>query len=197
MKFLLFFIMSRIGKKPIIIPEKVTVEIIDGIVKVKGPKGELEKKFKQNISIAIKDSKIFLNPEDNLIQTKKNWGTYRTILNNMIEGATKGFEKKLEIRGVGYRAEKQGEDLVLRLGFSHPVVVRPQKGISFSVEKNIVAISGIDKEIVGAQTSRIRALRKPDPYKGKGVAYFGEVIKLKPGKKVAGAGAGAGAAGGK
>lgn len=186
--------MSRIGKKPIIIPEGVAVEIKDGDVTARGLKGELKKEFKPNIFISVEDGKVILKPKDDLIQTKKLWGTYRTLISNMIEGVTKGFEKKLEIRGIGYKAEKQGDDLVLRLGFSHPIAVKPKNGINFSIEKSVIAISGIDKEKVGAETGRIRALRKPDPYKGKGIAYFGEVIKLKPGKKVAGAGAGAGGA---
>lgn len=186
--------MSRIGKKPIEIPKGVEVKIEGGTASVKGPKGELKKEFKPNIFISIEDGKIILKPKDDLIQTRKLWGTYRTLISNMIEGVARGFEKKLEIRGIGYKAEKQGDDLVLRLGFSHPVAVKPKNGINFLIEKNVIAVSGIDKEKVGAEVGRIRALRKPDPYKGKGIAYFGEVIKLKPGKKVA---AGAGAAGAK
>lgn len=190
----LYINMSRIGKKPIEIPKGVEVKIQGDAVLVKGPKGELKKEFRPNIFISLEDgNKIILKPKDGLIQTRKLWGTYRTLISNMIEGVTKGFEKKLEIRGIGYKAEKQGDDLVLRLGFSHPVAVRPKNGINFLIEKNIIAVSGIDKEKVGAEVGRIRALRKPDSYKGKGIAYFGEVIKLKPGKKVA---AGAGAAGG-
>lgn len=186
--------MSRIGKKPIIIPEGVAIEINGGEITAKGPKGELKKEFKPNIFISLEDgNKIILKPKDDLIQTKKLWGTYRTLISNMIEGVERGYEKKLEIRGIGYKAEKQGDDLVLRLGFSHPITVKPKNGINFLIEKNVISVSGIDKEKVGAEVGRIRTLRKPDPYKGKGIAYFGEVIKLKPGKKVA---AGAGAAGG-
>lgn len=185
--------MSRIGKKPIEIPSGVEVKIEGNVIAVKGQKGELKKEFKPNIFISVEDGQIVLKPKDGLVQTKKLWGAYRTLISNMAEGVAKGYEKKLEIRGIGYRAEKQGDDLVFRLGFSHPVVVKPKNGINFLIEKNIIIVSGIDKEKVGAETARIRALRKPDPYKGKGIAYFGEIIKLKPGKKVA-AGAGAGAA---
>src|SRR3989338_521488 len=184
--------MSRIGKKPIEIPSGVEVKIEGNAVAVKGQKGELKKEFRPNIFISIEDEKIFLKPKDGLVQTKKLWGTYRTLIGNMVEGVVKGYEKKLEIRGIGYKAEKQGDSLVFRLGFSHPVTVKPESGINFSIEKNIIVISGIDKEKVGAETAKIRALKNPDPYKGKGIAYFGEVIKLKPGKKVA---TGAGAAG--
>src|SRR3989338_6959077 len=161
--------MSRIGKKPIEIPSGVEVKIEGNAVAVKGQKGELKKEFRPNIFISIEDEKIILKTKDDLVQTKK-----------------------LEKGGIGYKAEKQGDSLVLGLGFSHPVTVKPESGINFSIEKNIIVISGIDKEKVGAETAKIRALKKPDPYKGKGIAYFGEVIKLKPGKKVA---TGAGAAG--
>lgn len=162
------------------------MNIQDNQVSVRGAKGELKKEFLPNISIRKEDKQIIFEPKDSSIRTKQLWGTYRTIVSNMIEGVSKGFEKRLEINGVGYRAEKKGEELVLKLGFSHPVLVKPKEGIKFEVDKNIIIVSGIDKEKVGETASAIRAIKKPDPYKGKGIRYEGEVVRVKPGKKVAG-----------
>lgn len=161
------------------------MNIQDNQVSVRGAKGELKKEFLPNISIRKEDKQIIFEPKDSSVRTKQLWGTYRTIVSNMIEGVSKGFEKRLEINGVGYRAEKKGEELVLKLGFSHPVLVKPKEGIKFEVDKNIIIVSGIDKEKVGETASAIRAIKKPDPYKGKGVRYEGEVVRVKPGKKVA------------
>lgn len=176
--------MSRIGKKPILISEGVQVEIGQGSVKITGPKGELQRKISPEIKAEVKDGKILLAP---LQETKKGralWGLTRSLLFNMVKGVKEGYEKKLQIEGVGFRAAIEAEDLVLQLGFSHPVRIKAPGQIKFSVEKNIITISGIDKELVGETAARIRRLRKPEPYKGKGIRYFGEWVRKKAGKKV-------------
>jgi len=187
--------MSRIGKKPIEIPKGVEVKIEGDLVKIKGPKGEIFQKIRPEIKIEIKEGKVFVLPRDEISTTKgiaarqsKNtkafWGLTRTLLANHIKGVVEGYEKKLQIEGLGYKAEKEGENLVLRVGFSHPVKVQPPAGINFSVDKNIITVSGINKELVGQIAAKIRKIRPPEPYKGKGIRYEGEVVKLKPGKKV-------------
>ncbi|MDD2732212.1 MAG: 50S ribosomal protein L6 [Candidatus Pacebacteria bacterium] len=176
--------MSRLGKKPISIPEGVEIEIKGRLVAVKGPKGQLEREIRPEIKVEKKEKEIVLTP---LIETKKTksfWGLTRAIIANMIEGVVKGFEKKLQIEGVGYRANLEGDDLVLQIGFSHPVKIKKEQGINFSVEKNIITISGINKEKVGEMAAEIRAIRPPEPYKGKGIRYFGEQVRRKSGKKV-------------
>lgn len=183
--------MSRIGKKPIIIPDGVQIQIEGQKLIVKGPKGELVKEFPSEIEILQKENKIFVSPRIQAkLSSRQNkkikafWGLVRTLIFNMIEGVTKGFEKKLEIQGVGYRAALEGENLVLEVGYSHPLKVKCPEGIKFLVQQNIITVSGIDKELVGNVAAEIRKLRKPEPYKGKGIRYFGEKIKIKPGKKV-------------
>lgn len=175
--------MSRIGKKPIKIPKEVQIEIEGQKVKVKGPKGELERKIPPEIGIEKKGEKLIFFPQKKTKKTKAFWGLSRSLVNNMVEGVTKGFEKKLEIQGIGYRAFLQGKDLVLEVGFSHPVKIKCPQGIDFSVEKNIIKVSGIDKELVGNVAAKIRKVKKPDPYKGKGIRYLGEKIRKKLGKK--------------
>jgi len=176
--------MSRIGKKPILIPPGVDVKIEDNLVVIKGPKGELFQKIRPEIKIEIKEGKIFVSPKIETKKTKAFWGLTRTLLFNMIKGVVEGYEKKLQIEGLGYKAEIEGGNLVLRVGFSHPVKVEAPKGIKFSVDKNIITVSGIDKELVGQIAAKIRKIRPPEPYKGKGIRYLGEVVKIKPGKKV-------------
>lgn len=176
--------MSRIGKKPILIPENVEVKLENGKIVVKGPKGELQREIRPEIKILIKRKKISVIPYKPTKKTKAFWGVTRALLFNMIKGVTGGYEKKLQIDGVGYRAKVEGDKLVLQVGFSHPVEVKQPQGIKFSVEKNIINISGIDKEMVGQITAKIRAIRPPEPYKGKGIKYEGEVIRRKAGKKV-------------
>ncbi len=176
--------MSRIGRLPIPIPSGVTVEIKeDNEVKVKGPKGELTFRFHPDMSIMLKDSTLTVSrPSDNKTHRALH-GTTRSLLANMVEGVTKGFEKNLEIVGVGYRAEKVGDKLVLRVGYSHPVEVSALPGVSLALEGTTrVKIIGIDKEAVGENAAKIRAIRLPDSYKGKGIRYAGEVVHLKPGK---------------
>jgi len=179
--------MSRIGKQLIEIPKDVNLEINDRQVLIKGPKGELNLSYSPQISIEKVDNKIKLTPLELEKETKALWGLTRALLANAVEGVSKGFEKKLEIRGVGYRAQVKNNILVLDLGFSHPIEIESPKGIEFKVEKNIITVSGIDKQLVGLLSARIRQARPPEVYKGKGVRYAGEKIRRKEGKKAAAA----------
>lgn len=177
--------MSRIGKKPIEIPQTVKVEIVGQEIKVSGPKGELRTNIHRYIKAEMKDGKVFVLPIRTLSKKEKGlWGLYRALIFNMVEGAGKGFEKKLEIEGVGYKATVQGEDLVLNVGFVNPVKVKKPEGINFSVEKNVITVSGISKEAVGQISAIIRKTKKVEPYKGKGIKYQGEKVRRKEGKKV-------------
>lgn len=178
--------MSKIGKKPIEIPNDVTVVVEDSLVKVTGPKGELEYKIPRELKVALAENKLAVLPISKSKKTPALWGTIRAVIANMISGVTNGFEKKLEIEGIGFKAQTQGDDLVLNLGFSHQVIFKVPDGIKVEVLKNTITISGISKELVGQTAANIRALKKPEPYKGKGIRYAGEVIKRKVGKKVAG-----------
>jgi len=180
--------MSRIGKKPILIPEKVDVKISNGLVVVNGPKGELKRNVNSLIKIEIKDKEIVLNikNEDDKLE-KSLWGTERQLINNMIVGVNEGFSKKLEINGVGYRAATSGKSLTLSVGYSHPVEFKIPEGIDVSVEKNLITVSGIDKQQVGEISAQIRKIRKPEPYKGKGIKYIDEVVIRKAGKQAKGA----------
>lgn len=176
--------MSRIGKQPIPIPEGVEVKVEDDFVIVKGPKGELKNRFGPEIQLEILKNEVRVKPLDiNKKGTSALWGTYRSLIANMVEGVIKGFEKKLEIEGVGYKASVQGDKLVLSLGFFHPIEVEAPEGVEFKVEKNIITVSGIDKQLVGQVAAEIRSKRKPEPYKGKGIHYVGEIIRRKPGKR--------------
>ena len=175
--------MSRIGKKPIIIPSGVEVTVSDAEVKVKGSKGELKEKIHPLVKVVKKDKEVLVmvnDPRDK--QQKALWGTFRNLINNMVEGVTKGFEKKLEINGVGYRAQVSGKKLTLIVGYSHPVDFELPQGIEAKVEKNIVILSGVDKQLVGETAAQVRRIRKPEPYKGAGIKYVDEVIRRKAGK---------------
>lgn len=181
--------MSRIGKKPIQIPENVEVKIEQpsfGIQKIKisGPKGELSREIPKEVKVEIKEGKIFLFPQIETKQTKALWGLSRALLFNMIKGTTEGYEKKLEIEGIGYDAEIKGEELELHVGYINPIRIKAPQGIKFSVEKNIISVSGIDKELVGQIAAKIRKVKPAEPYKGKGIKYLGEVIRRKVGKRV-------------
>ncbi|MDD3170253.1 MAG: 50S ribosomal protein L6 [Candidatus Paceibacterota bacterium] len=178
--------MSRIGQKPILIIPGVEVKETDGKVEVKGPKGQLSLEVPSEIKVEIKDNQIHFSPVKSDKKTKALWGLMRTLVFNMIEGVTKGFDKKLEINGVGFRARVEGKDLFLDVGFSHPVKIGAKEGISFSVEKNVIIVSGIEKELVGQVAAEIRRVKPPEPYKGKGIKYVDEVIRRKLGKKAAG-----------
>jgi len=168
---------------PITIPSGVTVAIDKNFVKVNGPKGELSRAINPEISIAKEDNTLIVTRPSDDQEHRSQHGLARSLINNMVMGVSSGFEKQLEIVGVGYRAEKSGEKLIIRVGYSHPVEVEPLPGITFAVEgNNRIKVSGIDKEMVGEMAARIRKIRPPDAYKGKGVRYAGEVVHLKPGK---------------
>lgn len=175
--------MSRIGRAPIAIPNGVTVKLENNVVTVKGPKGELVREFNQDMIIEVEENVLTVKrPSDNKDHRSLH-GLTRTLISNMVIGVTEGFTKTLEINGVGYRAAKAGSKVNLSLGFSHPVEVEPPTGISLEVPApNKIVVSGINKEEVGAMAAKIRGYREPEPYKGKGIKYEGEVIRRKVGK---------------
>lgn len=175
--------MSRIGKQPVPVPKGVTVTIDGQTVTVKGAKGELSRELPPEIAFVQEGEEIVVTRRDESRNARQRHGLVRTLIANMVEGVSNGYEKKLEIQGVGYRASLQGQKLVMALGYSHPVEFDPPAGIQFAVEKNTnVTITGIDKEVVGNTAARVRAARPPEPYKGKGVRYAGEQIRRKAGK---------------
>ncbi len=175
--------MSRLGKKPIHIPAGVTAAFADGVLTMKGPKGELARTFTTDVSLTLSGSEITLLPAVESNYTRALWGTYAAHIYNMIQGVTEGFTKRLEIEGVGYRAEVKGTALSLMVGFSHPVLIPIPAGLTVSVEKNVVVISGIDKDMVGQYAAVVRITKPPEPYKGKGIHYAGEFILRKQGKR--------------
>jgi large subunit ribosomal protein L6 len=176
--------MSRIGRKPIVIPKGVQVDINDRTVKVKGPKGELARAFSPEIGIALEGGQVVVTRSSDARQMRALHGTTRAVLSNMIRGVSDGFTKTLQVEGVGYRAEMKGKQLVMALGYSHPVAVDPPTGIAFGVDEKArtITVSGIDKETVGQVAANLRNWRPPEPYKGKGLRYQGEQIKRKAGK---------------
>jgi large subunit ribosomal protein L6 len=175
--------MSRIGKMPIPIPEGVSVEINDGDVSVKGPKGELRREFSPGMSIELKENILTVSRPSNDRVHRSLHGLTRTLIANMVKGVTNGYDRYLDIVGVGYRVEQKGENLVINIGFSHTVEVKPLPGVTLTAEgNNRIKVSGINKEAVGEMSARIRAIRPPDAYKGKGIRYSGEVVRLKAGK---------------
>lgn len=175
--------MSRIGRKPITRPDNVKVTINDNIITVEGPKGVLQQRIPQDISIEIKDNEMLVTRPSDAKDHRALHGLTRALVANMVDGVSKGFEKKLEMVGVGYRAQMQGSKLVINIGFSHPVEVEPPQGIEFEVPAPTkITVKGIDKQLVGNTAANIRAIRKPEPYKGKGIKYEGEVIRRKAGK---------------
>ncbi len=178
--------MSRIGKQPITIPEGVEIKIDNGQISVKGPKGELKQDVNFQMDLVMEDKELKVKPKGKGKNFSAIWGLTRALIANMVKGVTEGFEKKLEIEGVGYKVVMEGEKLVLSLGLSHLVYVEAPEGIKISVEKNVMTVTGIDKQLVGQITAKIRDLKKPEPYKGKGIHYVGEVIRRKAGKKVVG-----------
>jgi len=176
--------MSRLGKKPIAIPEKTTVTIVESIITVVGPLGKLEINFKPElINVSVSENTVVLSPVNEELETLALWGTYASIIDNLVEGVNKGYSKKLIIEGVGYKAELKGDNVSLNLGFSHPIVVKIPSDIKVVSEKDGLLISGIDKAKVGQFAANIRAYKKPEPYKGKGVRYSDEVVRRKEGKK--------------
>lgn len=175
--------MSRIGKMPITVPAGVTVTIENNFVTVKGPKGELSRQINKNMKLTLDNGVLTVERPSDEKEDRAMHGLSRTLINNMIIGATQGFSKTLEINGVGYRAAKQGQNINFTLGFSHPVVKEPPAGITFEVPApNKIVVSGADKEVVGAVAAEIRTLRPPEPYKGKGIRYEGEFVRRKIGK---------------
>ena len=177
--------MSRIGKKPVLIPEGVDVEIDNHKVVVKGPLGVLEREFHPRIKIEKEGNFLQVIRQGEDKPSRSLHGLSRSLLANMVEGVSRGFEKALEISGLGYRAQKKGDNLSLNLGFSHPVEVEPPPGIVFEVEGQIIRVRGIDKEQVGQVAANIRNLRKVEPYQGTGIKYVGEVVRRKQGKAIA------------
>jgi large subunit ribosomal protein L6 len=175
--------MSRIGKQPVPVPKGVTVTIDGQTVTVKGAKGELSRELPPEIAFVQEGDEILVTRRNESRNARQRHGLVRTLIANMVEGVSSGYQKKLEIQGVGYRASLQGQKLVMALGYSHPVEFEPPSGIQFAVEGNTnVTISGIDKEVVGNTAARVRAARPPEPYKGKGVRYAGENVRRKAGK---------------
>ncbi|MCX6702846.1 MAG: 50S ribosomal protein L6 [Candidatus Wolfebacteria bacterium] len=179
--------MSKIGKKPIVIPDGTEIKIDGREIEVKGKSGALVLPIPSFIKAEIKDKELIFSPENNSKQARANWGTIRSLTNNAVIGVMKGFQKTLEIEGVGYRAVMEGDTLVLSLGYSHPVKFIAPEGVKVSVAKNTINIAGINKDAVGKAAAKIRAFKKVEPYKGKGIKYQGEIVRRKVGKKVAGA----------
>ena len=175
--------MSRIGKKPIAIPQNVQVEMQGNVLKVKGPKGELTRELRKEINVTIEDSQILVTRDSDDKLYRSLHGLTRTLIDNMVQGVTNGFDRALEISGVGYRAQKQGDKLVLQMGYSHPVEMPAIPGIEIEVPAPTkVIVKGIDKELVGQVAANIRKVREPEPYKGKGIRYADEVVRRKVGK---------------
>lgn len=180
--------MSRIGLQPILLPAGVTATVTDGTVRVKGPKGELVQQLHPHVQADIREGAVHVSIRN--VDDRKDralWGLSRVLIANMVHGVAEGFSKILEVHGVGYRVQVQGNTIVLNLGFSHPVEFQLPAGIQANMEKNVLTITGMDKQMVGETAARIRAFRKPEPYKGKGIRYVGEHVRRKSGKVVKGA----------
>lgn len=175
--------MSRIGRKPIAVPSGVDVTLANTVITVKGPKGSLTRELHKDMKVTVENNEItVVRPSDNKLHRSLH-GTTRSVVNNMVAGVTEGFSKSLELVGVGYRASKSGDKIVLNVGYSHPVEITPEAGIEFEVPSNTkIIVKGIDKERVGAYAAKIRSVREPEPYKGKGIKYEGERIIRKEGK---------------
>ncbi|MBW4567597.1 MAG: 50S ribosomal protein L6 [Tolypothrix carrinoi HA7290-LM1] len=175
--------MSRIGKRPITVPAKVQITVDGTLVVVKGPKGELSRDLPTNVIVSQEGEILQVNRRDDSRTSRQLHGLCRTLVANMVEGVSTGFQRRLEIQGVGYRAQVQGRNLILNMGYSHQIQIAPPEGIQFAVEGTTnVIVSGYDKEIVGNTAAKIREVRRPEPYKGKGIRYAGEVVRRKAGK---------------
>ncbi len=182
--------MSRIGKQPINIPTGVEVKLADGKVIVQGPRGVIERPLRPEIEVKIKDQQVLVSIKEETLKAKAFHGLFRTLIANDIQGVTQGWKKILEMTGVGYRAKMEEKNLILEVGFSHLVTIKPPKEIEFAVEgNNRIIVSGIRKDKVGEMAAKIRAVRPPEPYKGKGIHYFGEIIRRKEGKRAGAASA--------
>jgi large subunit ribosomal protein L6 len=175
--------MSRIAKKPIQIPAKTDVSYASGVLTVKGSLGEIKKALRPEIKVEVVNNEIILTPIRQSLDILALWGTYASHIRNMLEGVNKAYEKKLIVEGIGYKSDIKGKEIHLALGFSHPVVRPIPDGLKVTAEKNVITVSGIDVEKVGQFVAQIRALKKPEPYKGKGIRYSDEVIRRKQGKK--------------
>lgn len=176
--------MSRLGKKPVTIPANTEVSVANSVLTVKGPKGTLSKPVHSRVAVEVKDNEVTVSPKDNSRLARSLWGTFSSHLRNMVEGVNEPFKKVLVLEGVGYRVEAQGPNaLKLIVGYSHPVELKAPEGVEITVEKNVITISGADKEKVGQFAAEVRATKKPEPYKGKGLRYQDEIIRRKQGKK--------------
>lgn len=179
--------MSRLGKMPIDLPENVEVKIVEEVIHVKGPKGVLSQKTVNGIGVKIEEGKLFVTADEGTGIENRDYGLYRALINNLIIGVSKGFEVRLSLIGVGYRAQLQGQTLDLQLGFSHPTKLLIPKGIHVSVDKNVlIIITGMDKHLVGQFAASVRAMKPPEPYKGKGIRYENEFVRKKAGKAAKG-----------
>jgi large subunit ribosomal protein L6 len=175
--------MSRIGKRPISLPPKVTIAVDGQHVLVKGPKGELSRTLPPEVVVEQEGESVLVKRRNDSRNARQRHGLSRTLVANMVEGVSQGFQRRLEIQGVGYRAQVQGRNLILNVGYSNPVEIQPPDGIQFTVENNTnITVSGINKEIVGNVAAKVRDVRPPEPYKGKGIRYAGEVVRRKAGK---------------
>jgi len=175
--------MSRIGKKIITLPEKTEIKVSGNLISVKGPLGELSRTLHQNIEVEVKGNEVTVHPKKTAIESKAIWGAYASHITNMVSGVNKLFEKKLILEGIGFKSEVKNDKIVLALGFSHPVNVPIPEGLKVTAEKNLITVAGKDKEMVGQFAARLHSLKKPEPYKGKGMRYDDEVIRRKQGKK--------------
>ena len=188
--------MSRIGRQPIPVPAGVDITVDGGQITVKGPKGTLSRPLRPEVSIRRENGTLYVDRNGDNKTERAMHGLSRTLVNNMVVGVTQGYQKVLEISGVGYRATKQGSDLQLSVGYSHPVLIAPRPGIEFEVGQDvntrapIITVRGIDKEVVGQTAAEVRSVRKPEPYKGKGIRYQGEIIRRKAGKSAKAGGKG-------
>lgn len=178
--------MSRLGKLPIELPSGTTAALTNGLLTIKGSKGELRQTIHPLVKVDIQPEQIMVSVANPVNKKERAfWGLFYSLVNNMVIGVTKGYEKKLEIQGVGYKVSGGGKNLTLSLGFSHPVPVELPEGVTATVEGNIITLSGIDKQLVGESAAQIRRLKKPEPYKGKGIRYVGELVRRKAGKTAA------------
>jgi len=177
--------MSRIGKMPIPIPKDVSVDLKGNLITVKGPKGELKQVIHPKVTVITEDNQVLVSVGDDTKESKSLHGLFRSLIANLVTGVTSGFEKALDIVGVGYRAELSGNTATFHLGYSHPIIFELPDGIKAKIDKTRITINGIDKELVGRTAAKIRGFRKPEPYKGKGIRYINETVKRKAGKTAA------------
>ncbi|NQV92910.1 50S ribosomal protein L6 [Candidatus Kaiserbacteria bacterium] len=177
--------MSRIGKLAVIIPAKTEVTVLDNTISVKGPLGVLARPLHKAVAVSIENNEVVVTPVGKTPLSKALWGTYASHIKNMVQGVNQAFEKKLIVEGIGYRVNLSGKSLELIVGFSHPVIFAIPEGLTVNVEKNTISVSGPDKEKVGQFTAEVRAVKKPEPYKGKGIRYENEIVRRKQGKKTA------------